>query len=36
MGLVRARRDGKEVYYRMDDAHIITLFRQGISHVRQG
>ena len=36
MGLVKTRRDGKEVYYRMDDVHIITLFRQGVSHIRQG
>lgn len=32
--IVTARRDGKEVYYRMDDPHIITLFKQGIAHVR--
>ena len=32
--IVTARRDGKEVYYRMDDPHIITLFKQGIEHVR--
>ena len=36
MGLVIARREGKEVYYRIDDAHIITLFGQGVNHVRQG
>ena len=36
MGLVKARRDGKEVYYRIDDEHIITLFNQGVGHVRQG
>jgi len=36
MGLVVARRDGKEVYYRIDDEHIKTLFNQGVSHVRQG
>jgi len=34
MHLVTARRDGKEVYYRMDDPHIITLFRQGIEHIK--
>lgn len=32
--IVTARRDGKEVYYRMDDPHLITLFKQGIEHVR--
>jgi ArsR family transcriptional regulator len=34
MHLVTARRRGKEVYYRMDDPHLITLFKQGIEHVR--
>lgn len=36
MGLVNARRDGKEVFYRVEDEHIITLFNQGVGHVRQG
>jgi ArsR family transcriptional regulator len=36
MGLVAARRDGKEVFYRIEDDHIIALFGQGVSHVRQG
>jgi DNA-binding transcriptional ArsR family regulator len=35
MGLVVARRDGKEVYYRIEDAHIIALFGQGVNHVQQ-
>jgi len=34
MHLVTARRDGKEVYYRMDDSHVITLFKQGIEHIK--
>lgn len=34
MHLVTARRNGKEVYYRMDDPHIITLFQQGIEHIK--
>jgi ArsR family transcriptional regulator, lead/cadmium/zinc/bismuth-responsive transcriptional repressor len=34
MRIVTARRDGKEVYYRMDDAHIITLFKQGMEHIK--
>jgi ArsR family transcriptional regulator, lead/cadmium/zinc/bismuth-responsive transcriptional repressor len=33
MRLVQARRDGKEVYYRVDDEHIIALFQQGVRHV---
>ena len=36
MGLVKTRRSGKEVYYRVDDEHIIALFRQGVSHIQQG
>jgi DNA-binding transcriptional ArsR family regulator len=36
MRLVNARRDGKEVYYCLVDEHIITLFQQGIDHVRNG
>jgi DNA-binding transcriptional ArsR family regulator len=34
MHIVTARREGKEVYYRMDDPHIITLFKQGIKHIK--
>ncbi len=34
MGLVKARRDGKEVYYRLEDEHIIALFQQGVRHVQ--
>src|SRR5512140_892117 len=30
MQIVQARRDGKEVYYRMEDTHLIALFRQGV------
>jgi ArsR family transcriptional regulator len=36
MGLVKARRAGKEVFYHIEDEHIITLFNQGVGHVRQG
>lgn len=36
MKLVHARREGKEVYYRIDDEHIIALFQQGVKHVRYG
>ncbi|MCX6071710.1 MAG: metalloregulator ArsR/SmtB family transcription factor [Chloroflexi bacterium] len=35
MGLVIARRRGKEVFYRIVDKHILTLFEQGVRHVRQ-
>jgi ArsR family transcriptional regulator, lead/cadmium/zinc/bismuth-responsive transcriptional repressor len=36
MHLVQARRDGKEVYYRIEDEHIIALFQQGIHHIKDG
>jgi DNA-binding transcriptional ArsR family regulator len=36
MGLVVARRDGKEVYYRVEDAHLIALFLEGVKHVKYG
>jgi ArsR family transcriptional regulator len=35
MHLVRARRDGKEVFYRVDDPHIIALFQQGLRHIQE-
>jgi DNA-binding transcriptional ArsR family regulator len=31
--LVSARKEGKEVYYRVDDPHIIELFLQGVEHI---
>jgi DNA-binding transcriptional ArsR family regulator len=36
MRLVQSRRDGKEVYYRIQDEHIIALFQQGVNHVQNG
>jgi len=36
MRIVRARRDGKEVYYSVDDPHIIALFQQGVDHIKAG
>lgn len=36
MKLVQARREGKEVYYRVQDDHIIALFQQGVKHVKFG
>lgn len=36
LGLVRARREGKEVYYHIEDEHIITLFTQGVNHIQNG
>lgn len=34
MRMVQARRDGKEVYYHLEDEHIIALFQQGVRHVQ--
>ncbi len=34
MRLVTARKDGKEVHYRVEDEHIIHLFQQGVKHVQ--
>ena len=31
--LVKFRRDGKIVFYALDDHHIINLFREGLAHV---
>jgi DNA-binding transcriptional ArsR family regulator len=35
MHIVRFRRDGKEVYYSVDDPHIIALFQQGVRHLQE-
>jgi ArsR family transcriptional regulator, lead/cadmium/zinc/bismuth-responsive transcriptional repressor len=36
MNLVKARRSGKEVFYHIEDEHIVALFHQGVNHVQQG
>jgi DNA-binding transcriptional ArsR family regulator len=33
--LVKPRREGRMVFYALDDRHIITLFRQGRRHVQE-
>jgi DNA-binding transcriptional ArsR family regulator len=33
--LVRARRDGRMVFYALDDQHIVGLFAQGLEHVEE-
>jgi DNA-binding transcriptional ArsR family regulator len=35
MRLVRARRDGRMVFYALDDQHIVGLFEQGLEHVEE-
>lgn len=34
LGLVRSRRDGRLVYYTLDDEHVVTLVDQALDHVR--
>jgi DNA-binding transcriptional ArsR family regulator len=34
MRIVRARKEGRQVYYSVDDDHIARLFQQGIDHIR--
>jgi ArsR family transcriptional regulator len=36
MRLVRARKQGREVYYSLDDEHVTDLFRCGMDHVKHG
>jgi GH15 family glucan-1,4-alpha-glucosidase len=33
--LVRTRRAGRQVFYTLDDGHILALFEQGLSHVHE-
>ena len=35
MRLVRLRRDGKMIFYTLDDQHIVRLFEQGLEHVEE-
>lgn len=36
MRLVHTRKDGREVYYHVDDEHILALFQQGVRHIQEG
>lgn len=36
MRLVRARKQGREVYYSLDDDHISQLYLIGLDHVKHG
>lgn len=36
MRLVTARKDGRYVFYHLDDEHVGDLFRCGLEHVRHG
>ena len=33
--VVRSRRQGRLIYYALDDKHVLTLFRQGLKHVEE-
>jgi ArsR family transcriptional regulator, lead/cadmium/zinc/bismuth-responsive transcriptional repressor len=33
--LVRPRRDGRMIFYTLDDQHIVRLFEQGLEHVEE-
>ena len=34
--LVRSRKDGRQVYYALDDDHVGRLYRLGLEHVEHG
>jgi DNA-binding transcriptional ArsR family regulator len=34
--LVRCRRDGKQVYYSLDDSHVINVINEAVSHLKEG
>jgi ArsR family transcriptional regulator len=36
MRLVRARKEGRQVFYCLDDDHVAALFQQGLDHVQHG
>lgn len=35
LNLVKARKDGKKVFYALDDRHVVRLFEQCLEHVRE-
>jgi DNA-binding transcriptional ArsR family regulator len=34
--IVRSRREGRMIFYTLDDDHVLALFRQGLRHVQEG
>ena len=34
--LVKYRREGKMVYYSLDDDHVLALYREGMEHISEG
>ncbi len=35
-GLVRRRREGKHMYYRLSDEHVEEILRMGLDHAEEG
>lgn len=33
-GLIKSRRQGKQIYYSLDDEHVETVFIQGLAHIK--
>ena len=33
--IVRTRRAGRQIFYTLDDGHVLALFQQGLNHVRE-
>ncbi|WP_147634284.1 ArsR/SmtB family transcription factor [Treponema pectinovorum] len=33
--LVRGRREGKQIYYALDDSHVLSILSQGIEHISE-
>ena len=36
MKLVRGRKEGRQVFYTLDDDHVVKLYRLGLDHVEHG
>jgi ArsR family transcriptional regulator len=36
MRLVRTRKDGQQVFYALDDDHVVELYQRGLDHVLHG
>ena len=36
MRLVRARKEGRQVFYTLDDDHVVKLYSMGLDHVEHG
>lgn len=36
LGLVRTRREGRAIYYSLDDEHVRSFYRQALDHIEHG